>query len=124
MIQTIYGCSIRFERRDNDRANALPVLFLHGWGCDGNIYKDLMLALENSATLLTLDFPAHGESAEPPQPWGVSDFAALVLELLDKQGIETVDIVSHSFGARVAIYLAANHPQRVRQLVITGGAGI
>ncbi len=124
MIQTICGCTIHYERRDNDGSKALPVLLLHGWGCDGTMYHGLMDALQDSATLLTLDFPSHGESTEPPKPWGVSDFANLVLELMDTQGIETVDIVSHSFGTRVAIYLAANHPHRVHNLVITGGAGV
>jgi pimeloyl-ACP methyl ester carboxylesterase len=38
--------------------------------------------------------------------------------------VDRCDVIAHSFGARVAIKLAAEHPRRVRQLVLTGAAGI
>ena len=71
-----------------------------------------------------MDFPAHGESGRPPEPWGVKDFAACVKDLMGQLGIAPCDIIAHSFGGRVALWLAANEPQAVNRLVITGGAGI
>ncbi|MEI3427780.1 MAG: alpha/beta hydrolase [Christensenellales bacterium] len=39
-------------------------------------------------------------------------------------GIAPCDIIAHSFGGRVALYLAANEPQLVKRLLLTGCAGI
>lgn len=124
MFRNIGGCKIRFEIRTNAQSGELPVLFLHGWGCDAGIFTGLMDAVQDTATLLALDFPAHGESGDPPEPWGVGDFAGQVLGLLDFLQMEKVDVVAHSFGARVAIWLASHYPRRVNKIVITGGAGV
>lgn len=124
MFKSVNGCMVHYTYRRNEQTDELPVLFLHGWGCDTGIYAAHMDALGEKASIVALDFPAHGESDEPPRPWGVGDFADQVAKLLETLEIQTVDIVAHSFGARVAVYLAAHQPERVRKLVITGGAGL
>ncbi len=124
MFRNIGGCKIRYEIRLNEQSAEPPVLFLHGWGCNAGFFTELMDAMQESATVLALDFPAHGESDEPPLPWGVGDFAGQVSELLTFLQIKTVDVVAHSFGARVAIWLASHNPQLINKIVITGGAGV
>ena len=124
MFKTICGCRIRFEIRPNGRSGKPPVLFLHGWGCGMGIFAGLMDAMQDGAALAALDFPAHGESEEPPEPWGVGDFTQQVVGLLQYLEIHKADVIAHSFGARVAITLAAKHPELVNKIVITGGAGV
>ncbi len=124
MLQNVNGCQIHYEILQSDGSAETPVLFLHGWGCDLGIYSGLTEAMREKATLISLDFPAHGTSEQPPEPWGVREFAQQVMRLLEIQQIKRVHIVSHSFGARVAIYIAATEPQLIDKLVITGGAGI
>ena len=124
MFQRVNGCGIHYEIRQNSNAVGTPVLFLHGWGCDMGFFSGTMDAMQEQATLIALDFPAHGESEEPPQPWGVKEFAEQVKQLLENNHIGKADIVAHSFGARVAIWLAAHDPQMIGKIVITGGAGL
>ena len=81
-------------------------------------------ALTPDMTVLRVDFPAHGESGFPPQPWGVPDFAANLLELLMKLDFLPCSVIAHSFGGRVTIELAADHPERFEKLILTGAAGI
>ena len=124
MRKNVNGCNIRFEVRENAQSAAIPVLFLHGWGCDLEYFAALMDAAQETATVIALDFPAHGKSDEPPVPWGVEDYALQVKQLLDLLHIARVDIVAHSFGVRVAIWLASHDPQLIGKMVFTGGAGI
>ena len=124
MLQTVNGCKIHYEIKHNSKSSETPVLFLHGWGCDANIFADLMEAAQTRATVISLDFPAHGQSEAPPIPWGVGDFAVQVKQLLDNINIVKVCVVAHSFGARVSIYLASQYPQLIEKMIITGGAGI
>ena len=48
----------------------------------------------------------------------------VIAALIEKLGICRCDIIAHSFGCRVALWLAANEPDLVNRLVLTGAAGI
>ena len=121
MIITLNHCEWNYEESGGPCEEA--VLFLHGWGCDGQIFAPIMKQLQRYR-LITLDFPGHGKSSEPDTPWGVADFAKGVLELLDHLDIVRCSVIAHSFGGRVAIYMAATHPERISRLVLCGSAGI
>lgn len=100
----------------------VPILFLHGWG--GDIRSFLEISKQFDRSVILVDFPGHGKSAEPDTPLSVMDFTVLVVELLKSIKIEQVDVVSHSFGGRVSIKLAAFFPEIVRKLILCSSAGI
>jgi pimeloyl-ACP methyl ester carboxylesterase len=100
------------------------VLLLHGWGGSIESFHPLIQGLSASFRTLTLDFPGHGQSDLPPSPWHVSDFLACTLEFMDRLELTSPHIVAHSFGGRVAIKLAAVHPERAAHLLMTAAAGI
>ena len=118
------GCKLFYRYQPKENAAAPTLLLLHGWGCDGSIFSFIEDGFRDSASLLTVDFPGHGKSGEPPVAWGVGDYGEQLAILLEELGIDKVSIIAHSFGGRVAIYLASQHPQLIHQMVITGGAGI
>ena len=92
--------------------------------CLLSIFPFIEKGLSEQADVLTVDFPGHGQSSEPPQPWGVPEYAEQISALLESLSISRVRVVAHSFGGRVAIYLASHHPERIDQMVLTGAAGI
>ena len=124
MEATIQGCRIFYRYTKAAKANGPTILLLHGWGCDGSIFSFIEKGLSEQADVLTVDFPGHGQSGEPPAPWGVPEYAEQIAGLLESLSISKARVVAHSFGGRVAIYLASQHPDRVEQMVLTGAAGI
>ena len=110
------GCRMHYAQVGEGR----DIVLLHGWGGCIDSWKPLMRDLQAHARVSALDFPGHGQSAEPPAPWDVSDFAQATAEWMRAAGIEKADVVAHSFGGRVAIVLAAEHPELVGKLVLTG----
>ena len=64
-----------------------------------------------------LDLRGFGRS---PLPDGSFSHAGDVLAVLDDLGLERVALVGASFGGRVALDLAAAHPERVTGLVLAG----
>lgn len=120
MLITLKGVQINCVQR----GQGPDILLLHGWGCHVGLWEHLMGALSSRARVTALDFPGHGESGPPPEPWGVTDFTQLALALMDELGIAKCDIVAHSFGGRVAMLLATAYPERVGKMVFTGAAGI
>ena len=79
MTEIINGTEIcyRIEGEAKDR-----VLLLHGWGCDMKMMQPVADALKTDHTTLLIDFPGHGESGRPPEPWGVPEYADALLELV------------------------------------------
>lgn len=121
---TLLDCQLHYTLEQNENPDVPVVVLLHGWGCDGNIFSFLKRDISAQCTVLTLDFPGHGKSAEPSEPWGVQEYAAQVKALLDSLNYNRIYVVAHSFGGRVAIELASTYPDLIEKLIITGGAGI
>jgi pimeloyl-ACP methyl ester carboxylesterase len=101
------------------------LLLLHGWGCDVSLMKPIFGALSKRCRVTALDFPGHGQSGLPPESgYSLSDYTAFTLELIRRLGIAPCGIIAHSFGGRVALKIAAESPQTLKKLLITGGAGL
>jgi pimeloyl-ACP methyl ester carboxylesterase len=100
------------------------VLVLHGWGANIESVTPIVNALSGVARVLVVDLPGFGQTAVPPQPWGVAEYADWVLALLDHFELERTGIVGHSNGGRIAIHIAAHEPERVSRLLLVDSAGI
>lgn len=100
------------------------VVLLHGWGCDVSLMKSVADFLSRDMTVLSVDFPAHGQSGRPPEPWGVPDFAACTLDLLKKLDFLPCSVIAHSFGGRITIELASQDASLFERIILTGAAGI
>jgi pimeloyl-ACP methyl ester carboxylesterase len=96
------------------------VLALHGWARSHRDF-DAVVAPEGEAPLpaIALDLPGFGASPPPPGAWGAEAYAEAVGTVLGEMGAPVV-VLGHSFGGRVALHLATQHPAAVRALVLTG----
>ena len=99
-----------------------PVLLLHGWGCNVDIFKPLLPYFEEHFQTYRIDFPGFGKSPEPSKAWNNDDYVVLTRQFIDALKIENPIVLGHSFGGRVAIKLATLMP--IHKLILTGSAGI
>ncbi len=67
--------------------------------------------------VVSLDLRGHGTSGWEP-PWTLETFVADIVETLDSEGVGRADVIGFSFGGRLALELAAAHPDRVDRLVL------
>lgn len=121
MERNVCGAQVHYEIIGEGTKH---VVLLHGWGCDGKLMAPVAQALADGARVLSIDFPAHGASSRPPEPWGVPEFAACVRELLIQEDFLPCAVVAHSFGGRVTLWLASEYPDMFTRIVLTGAAGI
>jgi pimeloyl-ACP methyl ester carboxylesterase len=101
-----------------------PLLMLHGWGARASTFSPVLRMLTPAFTVVAPDMPGFGATPDPPAAWAVQDYADWTLALLDRLQLASVDVIAHSFGGRVAVKIAANHPRLIRRLVLTGSAGL
>jgi len=102
-----------------------PVVALHGWG--GSVQSFWPVA-ERLAPLgyqvHLIDLPGFGKSDLPPVVWGVADYARFVLAYLEEMHLDRVALLGHSFGGRISLILAAEHPERISRMVLANSAGL
>lgn len=121
MTITIDRTEIHYETAGGGDSS---VLLLHGWGCDHTLMEPVAEALKEDFRILMPDFPGHGKSQNPPEPWGVTEYAGITMKLMKALDFIPSAVIAHSFGCRVSATLAAEHPELFSKIVWTGAAGI
>lgn len=121
MFAQINGARIRYEIFGGGEKK---LVLLHGWGGSVDSFAPLVRDLQDRFCILVPEFPGHGLSSEPPEPWSVTEYMQATAALLEETGFAGADIAAHSFGCRVAILLAASYPQKAVRLLLTGAAGL
>lgn len=95
-----------------------PLVLLPGLGHGAHVFRDLAPALGHRLRVLALSPRAHGESDAPEGGYTLASFAADLGAFLDAVGIQTAALAAHSFSGAVGVRFAAEHPGRVRRLVL------
>ncbi|MGG0718007.1 alpha/beta hydrolase [Robertmurraya massiliosenegalensis] len=114
--------------RDNITAKVLikgegqPVVFLHGAG--GNVWDPYLEELSKHYKVYAPYIPGHGGSTGNDQLQGWWDLVLYYYELFDALGLETVDVIGHSFGGMLAAEIASTDPKRVKNLVLICAVGL
>jgi pimeloyl-ACP methyl ester carboxylesterase len=92
------------------------VVALHGWARDSSDWGDVL----RGEDALALDLPGFGNTPGPDTAWGTPEYADVVVDAIRGVAVTPFILVGHSFGGRVAVRIAARHPELVAGLVLTG----
>ena len=100
-----------------------PLVLLHGLSANAYEFDGLLAAgLSPAFRVVAPDLRGRGQTDKPTSGYRMGDHANDVLALLDALGLGRVVLGGHSFGAYLAIYLAAHHADRVAKLVVIDAA--
>ncbi|MEO7996290.1 MAG: alpha/beta hydrolase [Gemmatimonadaceae bacterium] len=103
--------------------NAPPVLLLHGLSANANSFGGIMSAGDPTAfRFIAPDLRGRARSGKPAVGYEMADHARDVIALLDVLGIKQVILGGHSFGGYLAIYIAANYPDRISRVLVIDAA--
>ena len=107
-----------------DEGRGPAVVVLHGWGGRIESMTPVLNCLGDAHRVVALDLPGFGESPIPTGAWGTPEYATFVRDLLAERGVDRAHFVGHSFGAKVAFYVATVFPGLVDRLVLVGSPGL
>jgi pimeloyl-ACP methyl ester carboxylesterase len=74
--------------------------------------------------VLIPDLPGHGLSGHPDASYDLDWYARVTARWLEALGLDTVDVVGHSFGGGVAQAMLLECPERIRRLVLISSGGL
>ena len=107
-----------------DMGAGAPVFFLHGGGPGCTAWSDFGVVaplFAESRRCLMPDLLQYGRSDMARIVGPMWDYhARSMTRLMDALSIERADFVCNSWGGTIALCLAANLPERVRSLTVTG----
>ncbi len=95
-----------------------PVLLLHGFCENREIWKYLLPKLPENFSYITCDIPGFGQSPLPAEKPALSDVAAKFLKYLQGEGITNFGVIGHSMGGYIALSLAKQSGSACRFLCL------
>lgn len=127
MIFKYKELDINYEifKDETNNINQKPLLLLHGWMANIEAWGPVYNHFKKSRPVYVIDFPGQGgKSSTLSETWGVPEYAEMVKEFIKEQQIEGCDVIGHSFGGRVIIYLSSEFKDLFNRIVLTDSAGI
>jgi pimeloyl-ACP methyl ester carboxylesterase len=110
------GVSLAY--REAGAGSESPILFVHGFGCNGGHFRFQQQHFAASRRTVAVDLRGHGGSDAPLQNYGPAGFADDLRWLCDHLGLEHPIVVGHSMGGNIALKLAASAPGFVKAIVM------
>ncbi len=96
-----------------------PVVFIHGFGLDSGMWDSQWPAFARRHRVIRYDLRGYGNSSLPETSYSHVDD---LLALMDALGAHPAHLVGLSLGGRVALRVAAAHPEKVRSLTLADSA--
>jgi pimeloyl-ACP methyl ester carboxylesterase len=112
---------IRFLRRG--KQSGTPVVLLHGFASDLHSWRLIHGPLSRHRDVIALELPGHGDSKDWQRSGGVQALAEHLEQVIIELELGTVDLVGHSLGGAIAVYLASQQTNMVRRLTLLAPVG-
>jgi esterase len=108
---------MRLFHRELGGAGKPPLILLHGMLGSSRNWQTAGADLAAHFHVFALDLRNHGKSPHA-DPMGYSEMVGDVLAWMEAQDLETVTLVGHSMGGKVAMLMACRNPACVERLVV------
>lgn len=117
-MENVGGRTLRVARWNLDKpSDHPPILFFNGIGANIEAVAPLATALDDRGFIM-FDMPGVGGSPDPVIPYNTVTMAWTSAQLLDRFGLDVVDVMGISWGGGMAQHFAIQYPGRTRRLVL------
>lgn len=102
-----------------------PLVLIHGLGGSAENWLDLIPQFTQSGyRVYALDLLGFGRSDKPDVDYSIALESDILRRFLDDQKLQQPDIAGMSMGGWISLKFAAEHPERVRRLILLDSAGL
>ncbi|CCK76250.1 MAG: alpha/beta hydrolase [Oleispira antarctica] len=120
-IQMIGRYKLEFHLfSQSENLDKTPVVFLGGAFQSFTSFKTEVELVYQTHPVILLDLPSQGSNDQLVPELGLKDFSSLLKGFFEVQGIEQVIMVGISYGSAMATLFAAEYPNFVQRLLVSG----
>jgi len=103
----------------------MKVIVLPGWGHTKEMWSEVCMLLNVSGVDIEVwDLPGFGKEPLVSESWSIPDYAVWVESKIKERGYSDVILLGHSFGGRIAAYIASNNPDWLKCVILYAAPGI
>lgn len=97
-----------------EEGSGVPVLLLHGFAEDGQVWNEVVPRLSSCCRVLVPDLPGSGRSDLLPGEPSIDSLADAIKGFIDQLGLDACVLIGHSMGGYVSLAFAEKYPDRLR----------
>ncbi|WP_413732926.1 alpha/beta fold hydrolase [Sodalis sp. RH20] len=102
--------------------SGFPLVLIHGTGGNADTnWGHLVDRLKNYRKVIRPNYSGSGNTTSDLEPLSIEKIAEQIISCADAAGAKKFDLIGYSLGASVATFIAGEHPDRVRSLVLLAG---
>ena len=102
-----------------DEGKGMPVVFVHGFPLNRNMWAPQVQALSRQHRVITVDLRGHGESDAPLWRYTMEQFADDLTGVLDHLSIQQAVMAGLSMGGYILFALYRKYANRVNALILS-----
>jgi len=114
------------ELHYTDEGSGYPVLMIHGFGGSLRNFNKMAESLKGQFRVIRVDLPGFGLTDFPDmgnKPDYIQMYRDYLTFIFDTLHLDSVYVMGNSMGGGVAWIAAADHPDKVKKLVLLNSAG-
>lgn len=118
----IDGMNVHVRTSGNPKNEAL--LLLHGTGGSLQTWTRWTEKLTDKYQVVSVDLPGHGLTGQHPRgSYSLFMYASFLEKLADSLGLRQFNLVGNGMGGQIAWFFAAEHPEKLKKLVLLDPRG-
>jgi pimeloyl-ACP methyl ester carboxylesterase len=94
-----------------------PLILLHGLFGSADNWGTIAKHFSQYYQVISVDLRNHGRSPHTDSQ-NYTDMAGDLIELCDSLNLDTIHLLGHSLGGKVAIQFATQYPERINRLIV------
>jgi len=95
-----------------------PLVLLHGALSDSRVWRPQIEDLSDEFTVVAWDAPGAGQSSDPTEPYGLSDWADSLAAFLEALELGPAHVLGLSWGGSLALELYSRHARVAGSLIL------
>ena len=106
-----------------ETGKGMPLLLLHGFGRTASDWRPYTAELSKNNRVIALDLPGHGRSdyMDTTDVYLHKRAAEYIIGALDALHIDSVNVLGHSSGGFITLYIATLRPELTKKIIVVGG---
>ena len=107
-----------------DEGQGEPIVLIHGTAASLHTWDDWTNELKKNYRVIRMDIPAFGLTGpDPEHDYSIKNYTDFIDGFVNKIGLNGFALAGNSLGGQIAWNYAADHPTKVKELILLDPAG-